>query len=192
LIAAKTLRHIEIKAGVLENIFNSIRGRLTTTRYIHKMKRCRQAVLRTTVLGRKGKTVIRTPLVNRYGSRPTSKLGNQPREDFCSSTNLAQMQACVTNEQQDASGDEKECNIGKKRKIAYISNWEKVRDSLLTARIENACFPEESNCIVCKAEVATMRCEYCGPRQYFCLKCAQEIHAERNKFHVLEQWQVPH
>jgi hypothetical protein len=26
--------------------------------------------------------VIRTPLVNKYGSRPTSKLGKQPREDI--------------------------------------------------------------------------------------------------------------
>ena len=35
-----------------------------------------------------------------------------------------------------------------------------------------------------------MRCRYCGPMQFFCSTCAHDLHAERNQFHVLEQWKV--
>ena len=90
----------------------------------------------------------------------------------------------------DGSGDEKECITSNKRKINSLSNREKIRDALLKVRVENASFPEGSNCVVCKAEMPIMRCEYCGPKQYFCSTCARDMHAQRNKYHVLEQWQV--
>ena len=46
------------------------------------------------------------------------------------------------------SGDKKECITSKKRKINSISNWEKIRDVLLKARVENASFSEGLNCVV--------------------------------------------
>ena len=158
------------------------------------MKRCRQAVLRTTVLGRNGKTVIRNPLTNRSRSRAdiTSKIfhsSTNERRDILSPNVMPGEQSQIADEI-GGSGDEKECITSKKRKINSLSNWKKIRDGLLKARVENASFREGSNCVACKAVVAIMRCEYCGPKQYFCSTCARDIHVERNKYHVLEQWQV--
>lgn len=154
------------------------------------MKRCRQAVLKTTVLGRKGRKVIRTPLIKRnerYECK-SSHVDRKPNEKLCNLTHLLPAQALVTDEQNEDEQNEEE-KISKKRKIANMSNWEKVRDSLLSASVENSSFPNDFNCVACDAEVATTRCEYW---QYLCLKCAQEIHETRNQFHVLEQWQVSH
>ncbi|XP_068674926.1 uncharacterized protein [Montipora foliosa] len=35
---------------------------------------------------------------------------------------------------------------------------------------------------------STVRCRYCGPRQFFCSTCAHDQQSERNQFHVLEHW----
>lgn len=108
-----------------------------------------------------------------------------------------QAQSPDTNELDDSfeesdghNGNFTTASVSERRKIAASSNWGKIRDVLLTARIEESSFPEESNCVVCRNNVASIRCENCGPRQYFCMKSTQEIHEKRNKFHVLEQWQV--
>ena len=152
------------------------------------MKRCRQAVLKTTVLGRKGRKVIRTPLIKRNNRHECKSphVDSQQKEHLHNTTYVLPAQALATDEQNE------EGNIAKKRKIVNMSNWEKVRNALLIASIENSSFPNDFNCVACDAEEATTRCEYCGPRQYLCLKCAQEIHKNRNQFHVLEQWKVHH
>ena len=76
------------------------------------------------------------------------------------------------------------------RVLSISANWEKVREKLLNSYIEEQHLPDNVNCVNCQKSIATTRCEYCGPRQYFCVECARALHVNRNKFHVLEQWKV--
>ena len=97
------------------------------------MKRCRQAVLRTSVLGRNGKTVTQSPLTNICRSRvdsPTAKSFHPSTNEYRNILSLNVMpgeQALIVDEIGDF-GDKKECIISKRRKINSISNWEKIRD----------------------------------------------------------------
>ena len=94
------------------------------------MKRCRQAVLRTAVLGRNEKTVIRSPLTNRSRSRADtiSKIfhsSTNKRRDILSPYVIPGQQAQIVDEI-GGSSDETECITSKKRKITSILNWEKI------------------------------------------------------------------
>ena len=130
--------------------------------------------MKTTIVGKKGKTEIRTPLsvnnaLRNHALQANVECANQPSSvqternenmlllDACDSTDIAQDDIAITSNQ---------------REIASSSNWAKIRDALLTARIGDAAFPENSICVVCNESMASVRCEYCGPRQYFCFKCA--------------------
>jgi hypothetical protein len=77
-----------------------------------------------------------------------------------------------------------------RRKVSNASNWEKIREAMLQARIDIEDFQEDTCCVVCVESLETIRCQYCGLKQYFCHVCAENIHANRNQFHVLEQWKV--
>ena len=76
--------------------------------------------------------------------------------------------------------------------LSTSGNWEKVREKseLLNSYIEEQQLPDNVICVNCQQGIATTRCEYCGPHQYFCVGCARALHGSRNKFHVLEQWKV--
>ena len=87
--------------------------------------------------------------------------------------------------------DKQELSTQQQNRVLSISaNWEKVREKLLNSYIEEQHLPDNVNCVNCQKSIATTRCEYCGPRQYFCVGCARALHVNRNKFHVLEQWKV--
>jgi len=77
-----------------------------------------------------------------------------------------------------------------KRQITNIQNWEKVRRQLFDAYVEGLFIPNDTSCVYCLQKAATLRCQYCGPKQYFCLDCANILHSARNSFHVLEKWKV--
>ncbi|XP_022779368.1 uncharacterized protein LOC111320900 [Stylophora pistillata] len=81
-------------------------------------------------------------------------------------------------------------NQQQNRVLSISTNWEKVRENLLNSYIEEQHLPDNINCVNCQESIATTRCEYCGPRQYFCVECARALHVNRNKFHVLEQWKM--
>ena len=72
-----------------------------------------------------------------------------------------------------------------KRVLSAADNWEKIRENLLMAYIEEQQFPENVQCVNCIYAFASTRCEYCGTHHYFCLRCASALPANRNKFHVL-------
>lgn len=74
------------------------------------------------------------------------------------------------------------------RVLSTSVNWEKVREKLLNSYIEEQQLPDNVICVNCQEGIATTRCEYCGPHQYFCVGCARALHGSRNKFHILEQW----
>ena len=76
------------------------------------------------------------------------------------------------------------------RNVSSMYNWEKVGGKLPEATVEEEGMPESGVGVVCKEREAFLRCHYCGPRQFFCSNCAQDLHADRNQFHVLEQWKV--
>ena len=61
---------------------------------------------------------------------------------------------------------------------------------LQNSYIEEQQLPDNVLCFNCQEGITTTLCEYCGPRQYFCVGCAQSLHGSQNKFHVLEQWRV--
>jgi len=88
------------------------------------------------------------------------------------------------------SPDEAQHSTAQRRICNSVVNWEKVRDKLFMAAVEEESLPEKAVCVVCKQRESTVRCRYCGPRQFFCSTCAHDLHAERNQFHVLEQWKV--
>lgn len=75
-----------------------------------------------------------------------------------------------------------------KRHIANIQKWDNIRRQLFDSYVEECCFPTDTTCVYCLQEPATLRCQYCGPKQYFCLECANILHSVRNHFHVLEKW----
>ena len=76
------------------------------------------------------------------------------------------------------------------RNVSSVYNWEKVRGKLLEATVEEEGMQESGVCVVCKEREPSLRCRYCGPTQFFCSNCARDLHADRNQFHVLEQWKV--
>ncbi|XP_027035703.1 uncharacterized protein LOC113664303, partial [Pocillopora damicornis] len=75
-----------------------------------------------------------------------------------------------------------------KRHIANIQKWDNIRRQLFDSYVEECCFLTDTTCVYCLQEPATLRCQYCGPKQYFCLECANILHSVRNHFHVLEKW----
>ena len=87
-------------------------------------------------------------------------------------------------------GNQPSTSLQQNRVLSTSGNWEKVREKLLNSHIEEQQLPDNVICINCQQGIATTRCEYCGPRQYFCVGCARALHGSRNKFHVLEQWKV--
>ena len=64
-----------------------------------------------------------------------------------------------------------------------------MRESILALVTEKAALEEGETCIVC-AEVASLRCQRCGPLGFFCYQCFINVHSEANLFHVAEKWEV--
>ena len=58
------------------------------------------------------------------------------------------------------------------RILSTSGNWEKVREKLLNSYIEEKQLPDNVICVNCQEGIATTRCEYCGPYQFFCIGCA--------------------
>ncbi|KXJ24435.1 hypothetical protein AC249_AIPGENE22621 [Exaiptasia diaphana] len=77
-----------------------------------------------------------------------------------------------------------------KRQISNIQKWDNIRTQLFDAYVEGCCIPTDTTCVYCLQNPATLRCQYCGPKQYFCFDCANILHSARNNFHVLEKWKI--
>ncbi|PFX12541.1 Slit-like 3 protein [Stylophora pistillata] len=75
-----------------------------------------------------------------------------------------------------------------KRHIANIQKWDNIRRQLYDSYMEECCFPTDTTCVYCLQEPATLRCQYGGPKQYFCLECGNILHSARNHLHVFEKW----
>ena len=97
-----------------------------------KMKRCRRVRLKSTIIGKKGKTVIRTPLsvnnaLRNHALQATVECANQPSSvQTDRNENILQLDACD-------STDIVEDNIAitsNRRKIASSSNWAKIKKIL--------------------------------------------------------------
>jgi hypothetical protein len=148
------------------------------------MRRLKPAVLKVKNIGRDGKTsIVSIPL----------RVDTQTRSSQLSipvvgeNENVAEQDVPLC-EDDDLSATPS-ATAHEKRVLNISENWGKVQDSMLSSYIEERHLPENSQCVNCFDNART-RCEYCGPRQYFCLDCAKSLHAKRNKFHVLEIWKV--
>ena len=150
------------------------------------MKKFRPVSIKTTVLGRKGKAVIHTPLsVNSATTRINQSKKCTPGHDQSTEEDLNadDYEVSVFTPEASHSG-------AYVRNVSSVYNWEKVRGKLLEATVEEEGMPESGVCVVCKEREPFLRCRYCGPRQFFYSNCARDLHADRNQFHVLEQWKV--
>ena len=150
------------------------------------MKKVKPVSVKTIVLGRTGKSVIRTPLA--VGS--ATSCSSQPSEG---SSSLSEADSEVHVNDQDVpvfSSDEFQQSAAHRRSYSSVFNWEKIREKLLVTAVAEDCLPEKCLCVFCKERESIARCRYCGPKQFFCSICAHDLHAERNQFHVLEQWKV--
>ena len=148
------------------------------------MKRLKKLSVKTTVLGRSGRSTIRVPLsvesnsatatlVESTGSGGADLLGGETDDHF-----------------EHICDDDKEDSSHARRSINSFANWERLRPHFLRATVEELCIPEGTNCCVCLVEMATIRCTYCGPRQFFSQSCAYTLHETRNQLRVMEQWTV--
>ena len=111
---------------------------------------------------------------------------SEPKGPCCSDDNFFNEEATI------ALDNGAEDSITRKHNISNFCNWEKIRPILLKARFEDGSFPinDASMCSVCMNKQACVRCQYCGPRQFFCEECALAFHETRNQFHVMEKWMV--
>jgi len=147
------------------------------------MKKVKPVSVKTIVLGRTGKTVIHTPLAV-SSNAAGSQLNQGTSSPITDAVDVDNVDVPVF------SPDEAQHSTAQRRICNSVVNWEKVRDKLFMAAVEEESLPEKAVCVVCKQRESTVRCRYCGPRQFFCSTCAHDLHAERNQFHVLEQWKV--
>ncbi|PFX16013.1 hypothetical protein AWC38_SpisGene19737 [Stylophora pistillata] len=144
------------------------------------MRRLKPVFLDVKNIGRDGKkTTVSIPLRVDLGKQP-----HKSTEENSQDTNSSVEQDVPLDDL-----DKQELSTQQQNRVLSISaNWEKVREKLLNSYIEEQHLPDKINCVNCQKSIATTRCEYCGPRQYFCVECARALHVNRNKFHVLEQW----
>ena len=81
-----------------------------------------------------------------------------------------------------------------RRRIKEAENWGSLQDVLVEACIETSAMPPNQRCVACledgKSNRSKIRCQDCGPNQFFCHECAEKLHTTRNLFHVVEVWKV--
>lgn len=147
------------------------------------MRRLKPVFLNVKNIGRDGKgTTVSIPLKVDLRRQPAEKSTEENSKDIDSPV------------EQDVPLDDLDnqplTTQQQNRVLSISDNWEKVREKLLESYIEEQHLPGNANCVNCQESIATTRCEYCGPHQYFCVGCARALHVNRNKFHVLEQWKV--
>ena len=156
------------------------------------MKRLQQLSVKTKVFDRKRTFITHTALnVERSGKASTNvSMPNTNTEQECANSNNDVMDDCemsVSGAHQ-APGEEDSANT--KRNISLFCNWEKLRPRILSAFLQENCLNDDQICVACLVQPASIRCPYCGPRQYFCETCAYSLHENRNQFHVMEKWTV--
>jgi len=144
------------------------------------MKKLKPVSVKTIVLGRTGKSVIHTPLAVSSASQPNEG----------SSSSLPEAAFEDVHDVPVFSSDDSQQSAAHRRNYNSVINWEKIRERLLITAIGEESLPEKCICVCCKERESTVRRRYCGPGQFFCYTCARDLHAERNQFHVLEQWKV--
>ena len=147
------------------------------------MRRLKPVFLNVKNIGRDGKKITQSiPLRVDIGPRQPENITEEKNKDIDSAV------------EQDVPLDDLDkqqpTTQQQSRVLSISDNWEKVREKLLNSYIEEQHLPDNVNCVNCQERIATTRCEYCGPHQYFCVGCARALHVNRNKFHVLEQWKV--
>ena len=148
------------------------------------MKRFKLVVVKTTVINRKNKRTVRTPLsVSKSGSTSEASASSSMNVEKVTDTN----ESVCNNSNDVPSPSLPPKTAGRSTNIYY--NWEKIRDALTQANIEDFSLPQNACCWVCKS-TATFRCQYCGPKVFLCENCARTTHMATNVFHVMDMWKV--
>ena len=124
------------------------------------MKKVKPVSMKTIVLGRTGKTVIHTPL-----AVSSNAAGSQLNQG--TSSPITDTEDVDNHDVPVFSPDEAQHSTAQRRICNSVVNWQKIRDKLFMAAVEEESLPEKAVCVQCKQRESTDRCRYCGPRQFF-------------------------
>ena len=137
------------------------------------MRRLKPVCLNVKNIGRDGKkTAVSIPLKVDFGRQPEKSTQENNKEiDSPEGQDVplhdVENQLCTSQQQNHV--------------LSTSGNWEKVRGKKLNSYIEEQQLPDNVICVNCQEGIATIRCEYCGPHQYFCNGCARALHGSRNR-----------
>lgn len=76
-----------------------------------------------------------------------------------------------------------------KRKQKSAAKWQSVQNVALNEFILNMSEPL-LDCTLCNKSRGIVKCEQCGPRVYYCKRCAIDMHQHSLFHHFLEVWEV--
>ena len=158
-------------------------SRSATYRPAKRFKSCKFRVQCSSTSGKKRQIGLPLKVLSRKAEADFSKACNQ---EFIDSTNYEQCSSSTPEETHDR--DQKTQHERRREKQYY--SWESIRESLLNGRVEEEAFFPEEMCCECKIKKVEIRCWECGFNQYFCIACANNIHREKNYFHVMEKLKV--
>ena len=138
------------------------------------MKRLKPVKVKTIVLRRNGRSVKNTTLyLHPIGSGPPVEASAEDEQETAAS--LADKHDTETGLL--SPTDERPPTLG--RMISSAVNWERVRHDLLNASTEEEALPLGVVCSSCERAPASLRCQYCGLRQFFCDECVHNLHSQR-------------
>jgi len=147
------------------------------------MKRFKPVTLKAKFIDRKGSRNIKIPLNLNVGSARSrsapANLANSASSDVSLSDRVDQ----VIFQEDTVSSHEI-------RRIRELKKWSGLRELLVNVAVEESCLLPGTICMHCQQTEATVRCNDCGPRQFFCLECSKSLHKTRNIFHILQLWTV--
>lgn len=76
------------------------------------------------------------------------------------------------------------------RSISALNNWASIRDDCFSAYVDEMFFSPNSKCIQCEVNMASIRCQKCGPQVFLCQSCCEVLHSTVNHYHTPEIWKV--
>ncbi len=81
------------------------------------------------------------------------------------------------------------CKTNKNHCKSSVEGWNEIRDLILITATERAALEKGQICSIC-SELASQRCQRCGPFAFFCSECFTNAHEVTNIFHLAEKWEI--
>ena len=84
---------------------------------------------------------------------------------------------------EEQEGDHLQIPPYQRRQKKSAEAWEEIRKELLHGAVASISIPNNSVCIICHKEAATVLCRQCG-NGYYCEACAINLHSTVNILHA--------